>query len=91
MGGGNGKDGGVPGKTSDFDANPPSHAHGHARQHHKKGTLHATSVHNTSGTDVFVIQRNYRNKRVLFGLKERQISSNRRGKKGGEKDIFHIN
>lgn len=29
-GGGNGKDGGVPGKTSDFDANPPSHAHGHA-------------------------------------------------------------
>lgn len=77
-----------PEKTSDFDATPPSHAHGHARQHHEKATLHATSVHNTSGTDVFVFQRDHRNKRVYLGRKK-QISSNQRRKKGG--DIFHIN
>lgn len=72
-----------PEKTSDFDATPPSHAHGHARQHHEKATLHATSVHNTSGTDVFVFQRDHRNKRVYLGRKK-QISSNQRRKKGGE-------
>lgn len=56
----NGKDGGgVPGKKLEkrpiLEAKPPPGAHGHAGQHHEKGTPHATSVHNTSGTDVFVI------------------------------------